>query len=122
MSKVKIKVSVNDDIEKEYNAIYLEKEKLLTYKEEDNTLVKFNYKDNILIRENDSIFMQYKFVNKKTSKNKIFIKDLKQYLDITLFTKSILVKDNIINITYVIEDNLFNYKIEVIKDEYYKKN
>lgn len=66
--------------------------------------------------------MQYKFVNKKTSKNKIFIKDLKQYLDITLFTKSILVKDNIINITYVIEDNLFNYKIEVIKDEYYKKN
>lgn len=122
MSKVKIKVSVNDDIEKEYNAIYLEKEKLLTYKEEDNTLVKFNYKDNILIRENDSIFMQYKFVNKKTSKNKIFIKDLKQYLDITLFTKNILVKDNIINITYVIEDNLFNYKIEVIKDEYYKKN
>lgn len=122
MSKVKIKVSVNDDIEKEYNAIYREKEKLLTYKEEDNTLVKFNYKDNILIRENDSIFMQYKFVNKKTSKNKIFIKDLKQYLDITLFTKSILVKDNIINITYVIEDNLFNYKIEVIKDEYYKKN
>lgn len=122
MSKVKIKVSVNDDIEKEYNAIYREKEKLLTYKEEDNTLVKFNYKDNILIRENDSLFMQYKFVNKKTSKNKIFIKDLKQYLDITLFTKSILVKDNIINITYVIEDNLFNYKIEVIKDEYYKKN
>lgn len=122
MSKVKIKVSVNDDIEKEYNAIYREKEKLLTYKEEDNTLVKFNYKDNIIIRENDSLFMQYKFVNKKTSKNKIFIKDLKQYLDITLFTKSILVKDNIINITYVIEDNLFNYKIEVIKDEYYKKN
>ena len=122
MSKVKIKVSVNDDIEKEYNAIYREKEKLLTYKEEDNTLVKFNYKDNILIRENDSLFMQYKFVNKNTSKNKIFIKDLKQYLDITLFTKSILVKDNIINITYVIEDNLFNYKIEVIKDEYYKKN
>ncbi len=122
MSKVKIKVSVNDDIEKEYNAIYREKEKLLTYKEEDNTLVKFNYKDNVLIRENDSLFMQYKFVNKKTSKNKIFIKDLKQYLDITLFTKSILVKDNIINITYVIEDNLFNYKIEVIKDEYYKKN
>lgn len=122
MSKVKIKVSVNDDIEKEYNAIYREKERLLTYKEEDNTLVKFNYKDNVLIRENDSLFMQYKFVNKKTSKNKIFIKDLKQYLDITLFTKSILVKDNIINITYVIEDNLFNYKIEVIKDEYYKKN
>lgn len=115
MPKINIKVKVNDEIANFYKAIYQEEKSLLTYRDENNTLVKFNYKEHILIRENEEIKMEYKFIKNANSIGKIFIKDLNKdiYLDIkTIFFQ---IKNQNLNIKYNIEQEEFSYIVEVIE-------
>ncbi len=87
----------------------------IKYKEDDKTIVKFNYRTNELNRENDELKMRYLFSNRKKTIGTIAIKELAKTLNIQISTKKIKRKDYNIEIEFQIEENDFLYKIEVIK-------
>ena len=115
MSKIKIKVNVNNEKDHFYTAIFQNKSNILTYKEENNTLVKFNYNQDVLIRENKEFFMQYKFLKKEKTIGEIFIKDLNKTINLDIKTTKLLKNDLNLNIEYEIYDDQMSYKIEVRK-------
>ena len=62
MPKINLKVSLkSDDKENIINVPGIISDNVLKYKEDENTLVKYNY-NNELIRENDNLLMKYQFV------------------------------------------------------------
>lgn len=85
---------------------------IITYKEDENTLIKFNLKKETLIRENNDILIEYNFKEKKA---KIFIKELSKeiYPKLSIIQKNI--NKELVDITFTIEENNINYKIEVLK-------
>ena len=97
-------------------AIYQKEEKTIVYKEkdEDKTLVKFNYSTKELYRENDSLIMTYKFNKNKNSTGTIYVKAMDRKLELTISTKSIQRDQNNIEIDYFVEKEKYKYKIEVI--------
>ena len=79
MAKIKIKVSIwNEEGNTffETTAHYQEDNRVLTYKEKDNTLVKYYYDKGILTRENEAILMEYNFINNELTTGRVLIKDL----------------------------------------------
>lgn len=116
MSVINLKISIitsTEKIEFETKGYYQKDQEILIYKEKDNTTVKYDYKENILIRENSSISLKYKFNKEKLTKGKVFIKDLKNELEIVIKTKEIIINKQNIDITYMIDQESFNYKVEV---------
>ncbi len=116
MAKINIKVSIYSEekhIVFETTAHYQEDNRVLTYKEEDNTLVKYYYDKGILTRENEAISLEYNFINNELTTGKILIKDLKKVLNLNIYTMSITYNNNSIEIHYKIEEE-FTYKVEVI--------
>lgn len=116
MAKINIKVSIsneNSHIVFETIAHYQENSRVLTYKEKDDTLVKYYYDKGILTRENKNILMKYNFINEKLTIGEILIKDLNKSLNLNIYTTRIIQKDRNIEIHYEIEEK-FIYKIEVI--------
>ncbi len=73
-------------------------------KDEEQTLVHFDFINNILTRENDSIELEYQFIENETTKNKVNVKNLDQILFVSIFTKKILIDDRYICIKYQIVD------------------
>ena len=118
MSKVNIRTILKTQ-EKTYDyyipAIFKEDEEVIIYKEKDDqkTTTSFNYKTKELTRENDSLKMHYKFNKNKNSKGTIFVKELDRSLDLIIKTTNILRCGNNIEIEFLVEGQLFNYKIEV---------
>lgn len=100
----------------EVPAIYQEQDELITYKEptSNNTLVKYSYKNNELIRENEQITMCYVFKQNKKTKGKVLMKELNQIVELNIVTTSLIREFNDIEVKYLVEDELYNYKIEVI--------
>ena len=116
MSKINIKVSISSEqnhIVFETTAHYQEDNRVLTYKEKDNTLVKYYYDKGILTRENEAISMEYNFINNELTTGKVLIKDLKKILNLNIYTTNITYNNNSIEINYKIEEE-FTYKVEVI--------
>ncbi len=116
MAKINIKVSISSEenhIVFETTAHYQEDNRVLTYKEKDNTLVKYYYDSGILTRENEAISMEYNFRNNELTTGKVLIKDLKKALSLNIHTTNITYNDKNIEIHYKIEEE-FTYKIEVI--------
>ncbi len=119
MPKIKVNIVLKTPI-KTYQylvpAIYQEQEDYIIYKEPttDNTLVKFDYKHNELKRDNNKITMCYKFNKNKKTTGTISLKELNKMVTLNIKTTNIIHKSNNIEITYLIEDELYNYKIEVI--------
>ena len=120
MPKVNAKITLHnaeDNFEYVVPAIYHEDEKVIIYNEHDDqkTLVKFNYITKELIRENDSLLMHYTFNKEKNSEGTIYVKGMEKNLNVTIkTTKLVRWEDNNIEIEYQIENDKFNYKIEVI--------
>lgn len=119
MPKIKIHVTlVNTEGKIEYTipAIYHEDEKVIVYKEQDeqNTSVRFNYVTKELVRENNSLIMNYTFNKEKNSQGSIYVKGMEKKLDVVIKTTKLLRCDKNIEIEYQIENDKFNYKIEVI--------
>ena len=98
----KYKVVIHDDKDK----------KTLFYKEEDKTITTFNYEENILVRENDVMRLEYKFDLKEKTVNSIYIKELNSTVNVEITTKKIEKNENYIEIVYEIEETVFSYKIE----------
>lgn len=116
MSKVRIKVDINNSEEnnsKEIDAIISNNK--LKYKEDDKTTVVYSYLENILIRENNELRMNYFFDLKKESTGNIYIKELNKKLEVKIKTTKLKIDNNNIEISFIVEDNKFNYKVEVIK-------
>lgn len=118
MSKVNIHVVLKTQ-EKTYDynvpAIYKEDEKVLIYKEQDEqrTTATFNYRTKELIRENDSLRMHYIFNKDKNSRGTILVKEFGRPLDLIIKTTKVLRCENNIEVEFLVEGQIFNYKIEV---------
>jgi hypothetical protein len=89
-------------------------ENIIKYEESDNTTVTLNTKDNILIRENQSLLMTFKFDENEITENKMFIKEVNQELIIMIKTQNIICKKNYYKVEYEIIDNdKFKYILEM---------
>lgn len=118
MSKVNIHtVLKTQEKTYEYNvpAIYKDDEKTLIYIEQDDqhTKTSFNYRTKELIRENDSLKMNYPFNKDKNSRGTIFIKEFNRSFDLIIKTTKMLRCEKNIEIEFLVEGQPFNYKIEV---------
>ena len=96
-------------------AILKEEEKTILYIEQDEqkTKTSFNYRTKELIRENDSLRMHYSFNKEKNSRGIIYIKELGRSFDLIIKTIKIVQYENNIEIKFLVEEQPFNYKIEV---------
>ena len=102
MSKINIKMLLNDDI-----FIYegIKSKNSIIFKEKD-ILVKINILDEIqLIRENDEYKLELFFSKNSRTKGKYFLKKYNKYIDLFIDTKKILITDNSLEIIYNISDN-----------------
>lgn len=115
---VKIKVNIKNkekNLENIYNAIYIEDKLIIKYQETDKTNVTLNIKDNILVRENNKIYMQYKFIKNKVTKNQLRLKEIDQELIIDLKTINLKKENNNFEVKYKLLDSndIFIYKIRM---------
>ena len=104
MSKKEIKVIIktNDEIlENKYMALITEDK--IIYREEDNTSVKFNYKNNELIRENNELNMIYHFNTAKETISNIMIKEINRTVKLPIKTTKIKKEQKSIEIEYEID-------------------
>ena len=116
MPKIKAHITIRsneDKINYDVNCIYQEDLNKITYKEPDNTTTTYDYNENILIRNNDNLTMNYKFIKDEETTGNIYIKDLNKSMDILIKTKNLVQDKKNIEIEYIIEDNKFKYSIEV---------
>lgn len=95
------------------NAI-VEDEKI-KYLEKDNTIVVFKYKDNILIRENNDLRMEYIFKERQETEGILLIKEYNKEMSIKIYTEKIIKNDENLEVEFNIENNKFIYNIEVLK-------
>lgn len=118
MSKINIHTVLKTQ-EKTYEydvpAIFREDDEILIYKEQDEqrTTTSFNYRTKELIRENDSLKMNYIFNKEKNARGTIFIKELGRTFDLIIKTRKILRCEQNIEIDFFVEEQPFKYKIEV---------
>lgn len=118
MSKINIHTvltTAENVYEYDVPAIYKEDEKVIIYKEKDeeNTTTTYNYGTRELIRENASLIMHYPFNKAKNSRGTIYVKELERTFDLLITTKDILRRDPNVEISFLVEGQEFNYKIEV---------
>ena len=76
---------------------------IIKYKEVDNTIVKYNYSTNELIRENKELRMSYQFIPKKKTTGKVYIKELANSLEVNIKTQKIKRKNYDIEIDLKVE-------------------
>ena len=117
MPKITIKVTlITPELtdEKTYNAIYHPEENTIIYKEEDKTTTKVSLNKKRLRRENEELLMEYLFAEKKNTKGIVTVKSLNKTLELNLKAKKINQVDKNIEIHYVLENEEYKYKLEVI--------
>ena len=116
MPKRKIKATIENNDNKvltSTTAIY--QDNIIKYKEEDGTIVTYNYHKHRLIRENKELKIEYIFLEEKKTKGLLFIKELKKTMNINLKTKKIEEEKINTYIEFEIDKELFKYRIEAIK-------
>ena len=104
MPKIKVRI---DNIENIVD--YTIDSEVINYKELDNTVVYYDLKNNILIRDNDDLHMTYDFNNKKGT---ILIKETDRELELSIENIDIERNKNNVRVSYTIENNDFLYELE----------
>ena len=89
-------------------------EDVIKYKEKNNTLVRFDYNKNTLVRENDEMRMDYIFRRNEKTEGTIKVKELSKTITIPIETKKLKRKNYNIEIAFKVADNEFLYKIEEV--------
>lgn len=74
------------------------------------TSVLYDKTSRILIRDNKEIYMEYDFNINKAS---IYIKDLKKEINLELRTKNIVESDKLIDIEYLLDNEVYRYIIDM---------
>ena len=116
MSKITIKVTlITPELtdEETYNAIYHPEENSIIYKEKDKTTTKVSLNERRLRRENEELFMDYLFDEEKNTKGIVTV-SLQKTLELNLNTKKINQVNKNIEINYILENDEYKYKLEVI--------
>ncbi len=113
MNVVKSKVILNSKGESyKYNVdVFINREKCeLSYVEKDDmkTFVSFNYKNNILKRDNNKMYMEFNF---QKQNGYIFVKSLNTRFDIEIVVKNISFTSNSIVIEYYNNKEFYQYKV-----------
>ena len=121
MQRYKVLITINSDNDKKsFTQIinYDEEKQYLYYVENDpeKTVNIYDYKKNTLKRDNSKIYLELNFINKKITNNKLQLKDLNNYLDIDIFTESIEVFDKNITIKYLLNNEKYLYKLEIMEE------
>ena len=121
MQRYKVLITINSDNDKKsFTQIinYDEEKQYLYYVENDpeKTVNIYDYKKNTLKRDNTKIYLELNFINKKITNNKLQLKDLNNYLDIDIFTESIEVLDKNITIKYLLNNEKYLYKLEIMEE------
>ena len=109
-----IKLETNDN-KLNYNVeIFVNNNDEISYIEKDSekTFVSFDYKNNILKRDNNSLYMEYDFDSKK---GYILIKKLNKKILVDIYVKKLIVSKEFINIEYIVNDEFYNYELTTIK-------
>ena len=116
MSKKQILVTIeNDEDKRTHHTMAIIGDNNIKYKEKDNTTVIFDYNNKTLIRDNEELSMHYKFSKTKKTTGTILIKELNKKLTLEIKTTNLIIENNNVEISFIIENNKFVYKIEVIK-------
>lgn len=101
-------LEVNYDPKKHY-IYYLESDL-------DQTAVIYDYKKNILKRDNLKLSQEFTFIENQTTKNKMILKDLNNNLDIDIFTNKITANEPSIEINYTFNEEEYLYEIEILEE------
>ena len=120
--KIKVKVTIeNKDMKEQsvYNAIYIKEKDIIKYQEKDKTSVTLHKKDNILIRENKDIYMEYPFDESHTTDGILRLKDMDKEFLLILKTQSLVNKENLYKVEYKLVEtkDVFTYTVEVEEKE-----
>ena len=113
MPRVKIKTIISNNCNEkiEYNTKGIKNNNKICYLE-DNISVSIEYFDKItLIRKDDIKTLTFEFSKKENTKCLCKI-DNNTYI-LNIYTNKIEIKDNYIEIDYIIEDNKINYKLYI---------
>ncbi len=116
MPKIKACIRIENETKKdvfETNGIIQENK--LKYKDNDSTMMIYDYEKQILFRENNELKITYPFSLKEKTIGIIELKDLNQLLNVEIETKKINRKKNDIEIEYRMENQIFRYQVEEIK-------
>ena len=118
----KSKISLITNKEKLTYEVNIEiKNDKINYQENNDELtsVLYDKTSRILIRDNKEIYMEYDFNMNKAS---IYIKDLKKEINLELRTKNIVESDKLIDIEYLLDNEVYRYIIDMEwYYEYYKR-
>lgn len=107
--KAKISLKTKEDNIK-YDKIIEFKNNKINYLEDDNTNVLFDIDKKLLIRDNETIYMEYDFLNKKGF---FHIKEVMLETEVNIEIEKLIIEDNLIEIIYNIDDNNYRYMIEM---------
>ena len=111
MPKIKIRVSIcNSQNKNEYETNGIIQDDILKYKEPNKTTVLYNYKEDILIRENKELKKK-----QHDKQNFLFLKDLQKKLFLNLKVTRIKKQGYNLYAEFKIEEENFKYKIEVVQ-------
>ena len=114
MSKIDIEVTIkNNETNDSYKVKAITSDSVIKYKEPDDTIVIFDYKDNRLVRENDQMKMIYNFNDKEDSI--ILVKDYNRHINLVIKTNKIKKKDYNLEVDFTIDKEKFLYRIEELK-------
>ena len=115
MEQINAKITITNQNEKQETKtkINITNDKIW-YIENDvyRTLSIYNLKEDTLERDNEELYLKYKFIKDKYTKNLLEIKSLNKKTNIEIFTKNIYKTNNFVKITYIIDDCEFIYEIK----------
>ena len=100
----------NDNEETDFKTNIEIDDKRIIYKEDDNTEVLYDIKNEQLLKENNHMYLDINF--KKEIMN-IYLKEEKKSIDLKLNLKKLEFKNNSLEIRYMIDNNLVIYKIDM---------
>ena len=102
----------NEEEDTSYEVDAIHQDNKIKYKEENNTLVLYDYDKNILTRENEELRMDYHFINHEKTSGIIQVKELGKKIIIPVYTRELNKDNNNVEIKYEIETKEFLYRIE----------
>ncbi len=113
---LKVTIKTADNNKEEYTVKALKRPPCLIYheKDENKTKVIYDYKKNLLIRENSELYMEYEFKEDEITTAIIKVKSLNKYLNLSLKTTKLSSREDFIEVAFLLEEEKINYKLEVL--------
>lgn len=117
MQEIKVLITINNKKETVV-ANYNKEKKELFYieKDIDQTVNIYNYQENSLKRDNPKMYLELTFEEHHATKNKLWIKDLNQTVELDIDTKKIITTKTKKRINYSLNGEFYQYEIEMMEE------